>query len=301
MRYHLLAVLTICIWGTTFVSTKMLLREGLSPSDIFVWRFAVAYVGMAGAMRRLWCGSWKDELRMAVAGVTGGSAYFLTENTALLFAPAGSVSLIVCLAPLLTAVLTVLTKRQRLSPPLWAGSLLAFAGVAFVAQGTGSETAAARPWLGYPLAFSAALLWAVYQVAVKPLADRYGTALLTRKVFGYGLLSALPLTFCDSSFPCLHQMLDALSRPVVWGNLLFLGAIASLLCYFVWNQVVRRLGPVVSANYIYLNPFVTCLASALILGESLTTPMLAGGAAILLGVYVAVGRHKHHRALPPEA
>lgn len=299
MLYHVLAILIIGIWGTTFVSTKVLLMEGLSPAEIFVLRFAVAYVGMAAVSRRLWCGSWKDEAWMMVAGLTGGSAYFLTENTALQYAQAGNVSIIVCLAPLLTAVLSVPVTRRRPSGWLWAASLLAFAGVAFVAGGTERSAAASHPLLGNLLALAAAALWAVYQLVVKPLADRYGAALLTRKVFGYGLLSALPLLLWQEDGMRAGGTLEALARPAVWGNLLFLGTLASLLCYFAWNVVVRRLGSVTSANYIYLNPFVTCLSSALLLGEKLTAPMMAGGAAIIVGVYMAVGRA--HKGCPATA
>lgn len=292
MLYHLLAILIISIWGTTFVSTKILLMEGLSPTEIFFLRFAIAYAGMAVMSRKLWCGSWKDEVGMMVAGLTGGSAYFLTENTALLYAQTGNVSLIVCLAPLLTAILSVFVTRRHPSGRLWAGSLMALAGVAFVANGAFSTETATSPLLGNLLALAAALLWAVYQMTVKPLADRYGAALLTRKVFGYGLLSTIPLLAWQENGIRTQCIFKILALPVVWGNLLFLGALASLLCYFVWNVVVRELGPVASANYIYLNPFVTCLASALLLGEALTAPMMAGGAAIIFGVYMAVGRSR---------
>lgn len=122
MIYHLLAFITISIWGTTFVSTKMLLTYGLTPAAIFFMRFAMAYIGMAAAQciqnrrthhltthgsangSRWFCRSWQDELKMVVAGLAGGSVYFLTENTALQKAMAGNVSLIVCLAPLITAL-----------------------------------------------------------------------------------------------------------------------------------------------------------------------------------------------------
>ena len=40
--YHLMAIITVAIWGTTFVSTKILIQHGLSPSDIFFYRFTLA-------------------------------------------------------------------------------------------------------------------------------------------------------------------------------------------------------------------------------------------------------------------
>ena len=79
--YHGLAIAAVVIWGTTFVSTKVLLTEGLSPAAIMFLRFLIAY-----AVLRTVCPRnehpvrFKDELMFAAAGITGGSMYFLTEN-----------------------------------------------------------------------------------------------------------------------------------------------------------------------------------------------------------------------------
>ena len=90
--YHLVAFLTVAIWGSTFVFTKILLQNGLSPAQIFTLRFIIAYVLLFGYELifkynsfRLFSDSWKDELLMVLLGVTGGSVYFLTENAAMLF------------------------------------------------------------------------------------------------------------------------------------------------------------------------------------------------------------------------
>lgn len=289
--YHLLAILTVCVWGTTFVSTKVLLYEGLSPAEIFFFRFLLAYVGfwLLWPREKRFCRSLRDELLMFVAGVSGGSLYFYTENTALCYTGAGSVSVIVCLAPLLTALLAAgRNPGHRIPVRLWTGSVFAFGGVALMLR-SDSGFASRSHLAGGLLAFSAAFLWAIYQTVVKPLSSRYGTLMLTRKVFGYGLLSSL--------FPALYDMRattsEKLVHPVVCWNLLFLGAVASLLCYISWNKTVERLGPVVSANYIYLNPLITCLFSYIFLQEHLTLSMLAGAGLILVGVYMAVSRPLH--------
>lgn len=297
----------MAIWGTTFVSTKVLLMSGLTPASIFLLRFSIAYAGLTltclvrnGKQKRAaakqgvsWmCRSWRDELLMVVAGMTGGSFYFLTENTALTMAMASNVSLIVCLAPLITAIFALFIKQgERATLRLWVGSLIAFTGVAFVAQGSESGGTTTNALLGNLLALAAATLWAVYQHVVKPLATRYGTLTLTRKVFGYGLLTILPFVLCE---PAEHW--EVITRPVVWGNLLFLGLIASLLCYATWNAVVEKLGSIVSANYIYLNPLVTCVAAYFILGERFTPAMTVGGLAILAGLYLVVAPKRRNQS-----
>ena len=301
MLYHLIAFLTVAIWGTTFVSTKVLLTHGLTPAFIFLLRFSLAYVGMAAmqfihAQGRLTlrCRSWKDEGMMMLAGMAGGSFYFLTENTALQMALAGNVSLIVCLAPLITALFACfIPGSKRAGRRLWTGSLIAFTGVAFVAYGSTSTETASQPLRGNLLALLSASSWAVYQLVIKPLGERYGVLLLTRKVFGYGLLTILPFVLTEEQ-PDAHVF----AQPVVWGNLLYLGVLASLICYAVWNRVVEQLGSIVSANYIYLTPLVTCVASYFVLGEQLTPPMMLGGFAIVTGLYLVVapkGGRKHRK------
>lgn len=309
MIYHLLAILTMTVWGTTFVSTKILLAHGLTPADVFTLRFAPAYLGLC--LVSLCCRQtvkgharpqpaeavdrthhrYRDEALMVAAGMTGGSFYFLTENMALELTTAGSVSLLVTLAPLLTALLALIPALNRQAAPrgwrLWCGSLLALGGVwGIVRAGTttsGSAAQAEAPVAGCLLALAAALLWACYQHLVAPLVSRYGVLTLTRKVFGYGVLTILPFELHRLTPALWHHLAD----PWVWGNLVYLSLIASLLCYAVWNVVVRRLGPVTSAAYIYLNPIVTCIASHLILGEAFGPSMIFGAAAILLGLYLA--------------
>ena len=218
--YHLLAILTVIIWGTTFVSTKVLLEYGLSPSDIFLMRFSIAYLGMlATCHKQMFCKKWRDELLMMVAGIAGGSIYFLTENTALMYTQAGNVSLIICLAPLLTAILATTKKTdEKTSFRLWLGSCMALIGVAFVVNDhSGSNS---NPLLGNILALASAGSWSIYQVIVKPLGKRYGTGMLTRKVFGYGLLTILPFWTYSVSESSIAEIQQILEHPVVFSNIL---------------------------------------------------------------------------------
>ena len=99
--YHLIAFLVVAIWGTTFVFTKLLLMAGLTAAQIFVLRFIIAYVmllvyALAKTNFRLFTSTWKDELLMVGLGVTGGSLYFLTENSAMIYTTTTNTSLIVC-------------------------------------------------------------------------------------------------------------------------------------------------------------------------------------------------------------
>lgn len=280
---HAMALVTIVIWGTTFVSTKVLLSYGLTPEDILFYRFLMAYLAIwfAGS-RRLFSKNLKDELQFLAAGICGGSVYFVTENTALGITLASNVALLVSTAPILTAILSRLfVKGVHLRRNLVYGSLIALAGVSLVVF-NGSFVLKINP-AGDLLSLTAALSWALYNLVLKRLSGKYPTLFVTRKVFFYGLLTLLPVFYykpltCDTA---------VLFQPVVAANLLFLGLVASLLCYILWNTAVKTLGPVRTTNYIYIVPFVTLITSAMVIDEKITLLALGGALLILSGVYLA--------------
>lgn len=85
----------------------------------------------------------------------------------------------------------------------------------------------------------------------------------------------------------LQTDIHILFRPVVALNLLFLGVIASMLCYIMWNTAVKQLGVVCATSYIYVVPLITLLTSAIVIDETITIVALLGSALILSGVYIA--------------
>lgn len=294
LKYHLLALAVVAVWGITFVSTKTLIAAGMRPAAIFVCRFILAYLGLlvytflAHKKFRFWNG-WKEEAMFLVLGVTGGSFYFLTENTALAYTQASNVAFLVCSAPLFTALFTLLYSRYgrsryaralekvRLGWPLAGGTVLALTGMALMVFDGHKVQLSAR---GDLLAIGAAVCWALYSLFMGQTTREYGTLTATRKVFFYGLLTILPfLGGCRDSFSQA-----VLGQTVVWTNLLFLGLVASLVCFLVWNVVIDKLGNITSTNYVYLNPIFTLLSAMAILGERMTPLAAVGSVAILAGV-----------------
>lgn len=281
--YHLIAILTVGIWGLTFISTKVLIEHGLSPQEIFLLRFLMAYLGIWFiSPRKLFADNWKDELWLLWGGVTGGSFYFFTENTALEITLATNVAFIVCTAPLLTTILSLLIyKKEKATAGLVGGSLLALVGVALVVY-NGHFILKISP-LGDFLTLLAAFSWAFYSLIMKKMSGRYRTTFITRKIFFYGILTILPAFI-------LHPWqfsLSGLWQPAVGMNLLFLGVLASLVCFVVWNIILKQLGTVRASNYIYLNPLFTLIGSAVLLDEQFTVMSLMGAMLILGGVYWA--------------
>ncbi|MDR1407166.1 MAG: DMT family transporter [Tannerella sp.] len=280
--YHVMAGITTVIWGTTMVSSKVLLNEGLSPAEIMFYRFLLGYVFLWILYPRTHrIRSLHDEALFAGMGIFGGSLYFLTENSALIYAQATDVSLICASVPLISAVLSHLALGERLSRGFRMGSAVAMAGVLLVIL-NGNFVLKMSP-LGDILAFSAICCWAVYCLLVKKLRCSYNALFITRRLFLYGLLTLSPCFF----FEPFHFEVEILQRTVVWSNLLFLGLIASSLCYVMWNSAIRELGIVKTNSYLYFSPVVTIVTAAIVLSEHLTVFILLGTALILSGLWLA--------------
>ena len=287
---HILAFITVAIWGSTFVFTKMLLLNGLSPAQIFTLRFIAAYVLLLVfeiATRwqsfQLFSSSWRDELVMLLLGITGGSIYFLTENAAMLYTTATNTSLIVCSCPLFAMLLVALAYRQteRFTRVQVIGSLLACLGMAVVVL-NGRFVLHLSPF-GDMLAFGACLCWAVYSLLMKSVTNRYSTFFITRKIFFYGLLTILPYYLLFLDFPSF----DVIFSPEVLWNLLFLSVIASMVCFLIWNWVIHQLGAVVATNWVYFNPIITILFAWWLLHEHITLWFLLGSLLIIIGMILS--------------
>jgi drug/metabolite transporter (DMT)-like permease len=303
LKYHLVAFVVVSIWGSTFVFTKMLLLAGLTPAQIFMLRFIVAYVLLLGyelllkrSSFRLFTSSWRDELLMLAIGLTGGSLYFLTENSAMNYTTTTNTSLIVSLSPLVaTALISIFYKSQRLSRVQLVGTLMAALGVIIVVL-NGRFVLHLSP-LGDSLAFGAALCWGFYSLLMVRATARYSTVFITRKVFIYGLLTMIPYFLLHPAEASIFSLsadapLSIVNCPLsVVYNLLFLGCVASMLCFLAWNWVLKKLGAVVATNYVYFNPVTTIIFAWAILSEQITLYFLLGTLLILVGMYLADRRH----------
>jgi len=288
-RYHILAFLIVLIWGTTFVSTKVLINSGLSPIDIFVCRFALAYfLVWTISPKKLFANNLKDELLLAALGITGGSLYFITENFALSYTNTSNVSLIVCTTPIFTSILLALfTKDERMSHRQMAGSFLAFAGMALVVL-NGHFVLKLSP-IGDGLALAAAWSWAFYSLIMKNMANKYSSKFINRKIFFYGLVTVIPIAAIHG----FNLTSNIILQPKVYLNIIYLGIIASMLCYVLWNVVLRNIGVVSASNYIYLNPVVTVITAALLIDEQITLFAIAGMVMILGGLFMAEHRKRN--------
>ena len=281
--YHLLAFFVAAVWGVSFVSTSKLLDAGIQPTEIYIIRYVIAYlVILALTFRKIMSDSLKDEVLFMICGLCGGSIYYIGENTALQYTLVTNVSLLVTLSPIITVLLTkMMYKTEQLSKGFIVGSIIAFIGVACVIFNS-SFNIEVKP-LGDLLSIFAAVSFAIYCIVVKKLNARYDTLFISRKIFFYGVVTALPfLTFQD------HFMDFAiLKEPVVWMHILFQGVVCSMLAFILWNEAINKLGASRASNYLYFSPVITLIASVWLLNENVSIVGYIGCALTIGGVIVS--------------
>lgn len=295
LLYHLVAFIVVAIWGSTFVFTKLLLLGGLTAAQIFTLRFIIAYILLLSYSLlirrgvetpfRWFSDNWRDELLMVALGITGGSLYFLTENSSMNYTTTTNTSLIVSLSPLVaTFLISVFYRSQRLNHVQFFGTVMAALGVVVVVL-NGRFVLHLSP-IGDSLAFGAALCWGFYSLLMIPANQRYDTMFITRKVFIYGLLSMIPYYLLRPEELSFNYSLFIVHSSLLW-NLLFLGCVASMFCFLAWNWALKKLGAVIATNYVYFNPVTTILFAWVILSEQITVYFIIGTILILVGMYLA--------------
>ena len=285
---HFAALLTIVIWGTTFISTKILLVD-FAPVEILFFRFIMGFVVLLISYpRRLKVADLKQELTFAAAGLSGVCLYYLLENIALTFTMASNVGVIISVAPFFTAILAHLFMKseEKLRANFFIGFIVAMVGIILISfNGAKFEL---NP-MGDILAVIAAFVWACYSILTKKIGSYgYPVVLATRRTFFYGILFMIPALF----FFDFKIELSRFQNMTYLLNIFYLGLGASALCFVTWNFAVNILGAVKTSIYIYMVPVITVITSVLILKEPVTWISVVGTLLAVAGLFLSEYRGK---------
>lgn len=289
---HLFAIVTIIIWGTTFISTKILLAD-FTPIEILFIRFVIGFLVLLLLYpKRLVIEDRRQEYLFLAAGFSGITLYYLFENIALTLTTASNVGIIITIAPFFTAILSSwFLKAEKPRLPFYLGFIIAVAGIILISyNGTSLQLNPA----GDLLAVLAAIAWAVYSILTRKISDLgYHTIQTTRRIFLYGLVLMIPMLFLLD----FDLELSAFSKLSNLGNILFLGFGASALCFVTWNTAVRYLGAIKTSVYIYLVPVVTLATSVIVLHEPLSLKLVVGASLTLIGLGISESKFLNKQSL----
>ncbi|MBI4787397.1 MAG: DMT family transporter [Chloroflexi bacterium] len=279
------ALAAAVFWGASFVATKAALRE-IHPVTLIVLRFGLGVLVLAFAVWRMGIFrkvTRRDLVTLAVLGAISITIHQGLQATGLEFTSASSMAWLVALSPVFTAILALLLLSEPFGAIKILGLAIAFAGaVLVVTKGTfSSETLRLPSTTGDLLATASALNWAIFSVASKPMLKRLPPTLMMAYVMFIGWLLTLP-------FFAMGQNWNEIPRLTIdgWLAIGFLGIFCSGLAYIFWYAALSNIEASQVAAFIYIEPLVTVVVAAVLLGEPITIITLLGGVTILVGVYL---------------
>ncbi len=283
-RRALLALLiTVIIWGTTFVATKVALRD-VAPFTLTLARFlsaSLVLLPLAWLEQRRLHGqvAWRS---LIVAGLVGGFLYFALQNLGLVYTTAAKASLILASIPALIAGLSALVLHERVGATRAAGVLASVAGVAIILFGDRTAAWQGGSAIGDLLIVLTAFSWAAYTVLAKGLEGAATPTVVSAATVGFGALFLVP---CSG-----YELLAG--RPTApalasWLAIGYLGLVASTVPFLAWNYALRHVDASEAAVYVNLVPVVAVVSAVTMLGEHVGVAQLAGGALVLAGVWAA--------------
>ena len=294
------ASVTIFVWGVTFVSTKYLLND-FSSLEILFFRYVTAYIGLWLIHPKFQKIQMKDNILYALAGLTGVVLYQLSENIAIHFTNASNVSVIVSICPLFTAIISqIFLKERHLSVWFVIGFIIAISGVALVCF-NGKHSLEFNP-KGDLLALMAAISWGFYSLLISIInKKKYDRLCSTRRIFFFAVLIMIPLTvfgwnlvpgkgdFVRSLCFYTDKTVNVLrfSKALTWINIIFLGVVASGICFTTWSKACDIIGTVKVSCGLYLIPVVTVIFAFLFLGEKLTLLGALGTVITITGIFIS--------------
>lgn len=286
-------------WAAAFIAGKIVLAE-IQPLSAAGWRHLSAALVLAPfAWRARRQANLRAALRpLAVMVVCGGVLYQWIFFAALHRTSATNTALLIALNPALTILFAPLVGEPHTRRGL-GGILLALAGAALVIThgDLGVLASLTETRMGDLLALAAAGCWACFNLASRGAVRHLPHSLTNAVPYGLGSIALLLIATPEAPLAQLtHASPGALAA--LLGMVVFSSVLAGQLFLFG----VHTLGVGRTVVFVYLVPVLTALLSTLLLGERLLLAQVAGGAAVLLGVYVTTrGPVSRSPARPVEA
>jgi drug/metabolite transporter (DMT)-like permease len=288
LTYLALAAL-VFIWASNFSVVKFALRD-MSPLAFNGLRFTIASIILwltvraGGRPTNIPKKHWPA---LIVLGFVGNTIYQVLFIFGIDWTLAGNSALMLATTPVFTTLFSALLRQERAGRLAWAGVALSAVGIALVVlggtQGVSFSSSTVR---GDLTVLAGAVAWSAYTVGSNPFVRRYGAlpvTAITAWIGGVGLLAI--------SIPALLTQDWSVVRPVSWAALIYSGAFAIALAYFIWYYSVKQIGNTRTAVYSNFIPVVALLIAWLMLGEIPTMLQLVGAACILAGtIMVRVGK-----------
>ncbi len=271
----LLIVISAISFGTLAIFARLAYGAGASPTTVLLLRFTIAGAVMVAIMvvRRQRWPRGRTLLGLILMGGLGYVGQSFAYFTALLYASAGLVALLLYLYPALVSILAVIFLHERLTARKLGAIALALLGTYLTIGALGHG----QP-LGIIFGASAAVIYSMYILVGSRITPDAG---------------ALPAsTVIILAAAVVYAGIVAIQRPVWpgtvggWVAIVAIAIIPTVVAILTFFAGMERIGPTSASTLSTLEPVVTVALAAVILGEALNPLQLLGGALILTAVLI---------------
>ena len=279
------ALFAVIFWGASFVATKISLQY-VTPSTVVWLRFTMGVVilGLTVILNKQFSlPHGRDWGYFALLGFLGITFHQWLQSTGLLTARATTTAWIITSTPIFIALLGLIVLKERLVWSQVGGIILASFGVLLVVT-KGNLTTLTAGKFGTPgdfLVLISAVNWAVFSTLSRSGLKRHPSTLMMFYVMSFGWLFTSILFFASSG---INQISSIPWRG--WIAIAFLGVFCSGIAYIFWYDALKVLPVAQTGAFLYLEPIITVIVAALMLGEALLLATLIGGITILVGVWL---------------
>jgi drug/metabolite transporter (DMT)-like permease len=267
-------------FGTMAILARVAYADGIDTRTLLALRFGIAAACLLAIVRfrNISLPRGRDLAGVVALGGVGYGGQAATFFTALTLAPAGLVALLLYLHPALVAILAALFLRERMTPTKLVALAIALVGMVLTVAPALAAGQGAFPSLPTGVAFgvAAAAIYAVYIVV--------GTRLTAR-------VDSLALaTVVAASAACVFVIAAVIDGPVFprssngWAAIVGIALVSTVGAITLFFAGLKRIGPTRASTLSTIEPVVTVVLAALLLGERVGALQLAGGALILLTV-----------------
>lgn len=290
---YLVPVLFVWLWSTGFIGAKYGLPYA-EPFTLLLLRmlFTLAVLAVLIKVMKANWPSWQGVAHTAVTGILVhgcylGGVYYAIQGGM----PAGIISLIVGLQPLVTAVAAVIILREPVALRQWLGLSLGLVGIALVLlEQFGGEAG----MTGFPL-------WTFGWAAVSLVGISVGTVYQKRHGEQTDLLTGTFIQYCAASVLFAIGAFALETRVVVWDIQLILSMAwlvfgVSIGAILLLMLLIRRGAASQVASLFYLVPPVTALEAYILFDERLGLLAMVGGLISITGVALVVIKRKESQA-----
>ena len=277
---YLLIILAVIFWGSSFIATKVALKE-LSPETIISLRLIIASVFLfvtAIVYKKDFSINLKSHGIIFILALIA-VFHLMIQVIGLNYTTASNTGWIIGTAPIFMAILAAIFFKEKIGLLKISGIIIAMFGLLLLIGKGNITNVDLIENKGDLLVLASAFTWGVYSMVNKKISLSYPPLMTILYLFIMMAIIIIPFNLNETSVnSVVHLSLNG------WISIVFLGMFCSGIAYVIWAYSLRDLESAKVGAFLYFEPLVTVFAAWLLLSESITFLMILSGGIITLGV-----------------